>query len=683
MDEDWDLGLSARYAARLLRDDRLKPPHRRDILIALAEHRNPLREAVPRPLWDAALAGRDATPPSIKEFAAAWPSHGRAAVKALAAIGKSIKGAKFIKRNIADLAALAMLDKAERRILLALVVHRASWTIENVCDEACYARFTPAKLLALLTRIKPDRVIDILSPSGTLVRTGLIEVDSDGGRLDSRYVLRTGLKEALADTDSNATILRRKLLGEMREPRLTLPDFDHMAAERDFCVSLLSNATHGNETGINILLYGAPGCGKTEFAALIAREAGLSLYAAGEGSLAEGEQRRPQRLGNLALHINLLRGGGAAILFDEIEDVAVNLIERGGSKLHINRVLERNAMPVIWTSNTLDRIDPALVRRMTHVVEFRRPPSFHRARLWQSIAEQHGVAIDRERAAELGRRFDVAPAVISNAVRAAKLTGGDRALDHVATGLVRALGNRPPGDAHRSIAFDPALAQANCDLEDLAGKLARSGDRRVSFCLSGPPGTGKSAYARHVAARLGLEPMEKRASDLLSCWVGGTEQRIAAAFREAQDHNAFLIFDEADSLLHDRARARASWEVTQVNEMLTWMECHPLPFCCTTNLVERLDPASLRRFVFDIRFDYLGRAGLATAWAAFFPHAGSPPQHLAAVTNLTPGDFAKARRGAETLGEAANASHLLAALEGASRAKPGCGGLIGFRVAAE
>ena len=52
--------------------------------------------------------------------------------------------------------------------------------------------------------------------------------------------------------------------------------------------------------------------------------------------------------------------------------------------------------------------------------------------------------------------------------------------------------------------------------------------------------------------------------------------------------------------------------------MLTWMESHPLPFCCTTNLMDRLDPASLRRFTFNVKFDYLDPSGIALACARFF-----------------------------------------------------------------
>ena len=46
--------------------------------------------------------------------------------------------------------------------------------------------------------------------------------------------------------------------------------------------------------------------------------------------------------------------------------------------------------------------------------------------------------------------------------------------------------------------------------------------------------------------------MVRRASDLLSCWVGATEQNIARAFEEARKDDAVLLIDEADSFLQDR-----------------------------------------------------------------------------------------------------------------------------------
>ena len=180
-------------------------------------------------------------------------------------------------------------------------------------------------------------------------------------------------------------------------------------------------------------------------------------------------------------------------------------------------------------------------------------------------------------------------------------------------------------------------------------RLARPGaDRAVSFLLSGPPGSGKSAWVRHLAARMGLPVVQKRASDLLDPFVGGTERNIADAFAEARDTNAFLVFDEADSLLLDRADAVRSWEISQVNEMLTWMEQHTLPFACTTNLPDRLDRASLRRFLVKVRFDWLTQAQARLAFRRFFGLAA--PAGLDGLRTLTPADFALVRRRAAMIG---------------------------------
>ncbi len=109
-----------------------------------------------------------------------------------------------------------------------------------------------------------------------------------------------------------------------------------------------------------------------------------------------------------------------------------------------------------------------------------------------------------------------------------------------------------------------------------------------------------------------------------------------------------LVIDEADSLLADRRGATHSWELTQVNEIVTWMESHPLPFVCTTNLRGRLDQASLRRFTLNLRFDPLTATQAALAFEHFF--AISAP--LCLPDGLTPGDFATVRGKRDVFGEA-------------------------------
>jgi transitional endoplasmic reticulum ATPase len=88
--------------------------------------------------------------------------------------------------------------------------------------------------------------------------------------------------------------------------------------------------------------------------------------------------------------------------------------------------------------------------------------------------------------------------------------------------------------------------------------------QRFSFSADaqGQSGRVSAAHRREQglsrAARVGLEVMQQRASDLLSCWVGESEKQIAAAFQAARAQGAMLVIDEADSLLCDRHGAARS-----------------------------------------------------------------------------------------------------------------------------
>jgi len=197
-----------------------------------------------------------------------------------------------------------------------------------------------------------------------------------------------------------------------------------------------------------------------------------------------------------------------------------------------------------------------------------------------------------------------------------------------------------------------------------------------TLCFYGPPGTGKTALAAHIASAVGRPLLVKRASDLMSKFVGETEQNMAAMFREAEAEKAVLVLDEADSYLQDRRNAQRSYEVTEVNEMLQGMERFAGIFICTTNLFDRIDQAALRRFTFKIRFKPLApeqRLGMFVVEALGGDAAGldeSIRGHLARLDQLCPGDFAAVRRQAEILGEVLDAQEFLLQLEAEHRIKP-------------
>lgn len=187
----------------------------------------------------------------------------------------------------------------------------------------------------------------------------------------------------------------------------------------------------------------------------------------------------------------------------------------------------------------------------------------------------------------------------------------------------------------------------------------------------------------------GLPLHIKRASDLLDKYVGESEKNIATMFEEAETQGGILLLDEADSLLADRNHAQRQWEITQVNEMLTQMETFTGIFICTTNLMDKLDAASLRRFDFKVKFDYLNPQ---QRWALFQQECqrlGSlvptKPENLAILkqqvqrlTKLTPGDFAVLSRQVAVLGAMPQPERMVQVLEQECKAKGETFSQIGF-----
>jgi transitional endoplasmic reticulum ATPase len=512
------------------------------------------------------------------------------------------------------------------------------------------------------------RLRERLFEGAPLALYGLVQ---DRGR--SEYGLSDIALAVLRSPLSAGPALRKKLLGERRRATLQWTDFAHVEGH-EVALDLIAAALHGKERGVGVLLHGAPGVGKTEFACALGARLGAEVVFAGEYAHSEGvEPTRAARIGAIALTGVLARQAGATIVVvDEANDIFTGVdvsdgAARKGSKAFMNRFVEACDAPTIWITNAPQRLGPAILRRMTYVLRF---PDLNRAarrRIVDRIVRRSALALDvQEREALAG--LAASPAVLANALRTAKLSGARPSSCAVA--CLRAIDGEAPTQAPAPFAFDASLIRADHDLLALRERVARCGTLALSFCFHGAPGSGKSAFARHLAQEMGLDVLEKRASDILSKWVGEAERAIRLAFEEASDRRAFLIFDEADSLLASRARAQHSWEVTQVNELLVAMERHTLPFACSTNAFDALDPATMRRFLFKVKFLAMGPEQIATAFRAAF--AQEAPARLLALDNLTPGDFALVARKARVLDcdEATTLAHWLAE---ESAAKPDAG----------
>lgn len=568
-----------------------------------------------------------------------------------------------LAKNVQRLAALLDLTGTDQRILAFAVMLHNERLLDDTADYV--GPFSSTKVqhaLAVLLGLPETAVRNALSSRGLLARTGLVQLDRGGSQgLQSKLdLLSPGFADLMVTEAQDALYLLRDTVRPTTPPQLTMADYDHVEETLAVLRPYLAQAIAGRRAGVNVLLHGAPGTGKSQLARVLAKDAGCDLFEIA----AEDAQGDPlpgeRRLRSFRVAQALFRGRPALLLFDETEDIFGDGDGPGRRppqkrKAWINRMLEENPVPSLWLTNAVDSLDPAFVRRFDVVLELSVPPRGKRERI---VSAACGDLVDATAIARLSASEVLSPAVIMRAASVARAVRDaipqarlGHAVENLVEGTLLAQGHATLS-ATESVPlpqnYDPHYLNADVDLEAVAQGLARSRSGRL--CLYGPPGTGKSAFARWVAQRLDSPLHARRVSDLVSPYVGMTEQNMARAFREARRSGAVLLLDEVDSFLQDRRGAHRSWEVTGVNEMLTQMEGFSGVFVATTNLMADLDQAALRRFDLKLRFGYLaldqarrlfesqcGLLGLGAPAEADF-------RALDLLAQLTPGDFAAASR---------------------------------------
>jgi SpoVK/Ycf46/Vps4 family AAA+-type ATPase len=606
-----------------------------------------------------------------------------------------------LSTNVAMLSRVLDLNDAEQGLLLHAAMCKYQRDLRPVLVDCKASSAQEAyAMLGHILHISAQSISDALKSGGRLESLGLIDSPiAEHSITDLGDLLRVSdkLLQVLNGTYENEASLMSAFTRPASQASLTLVDYPHVDQDARYLIALLRAASAAGERGVNILIYGPPGTGKTEFAKLIAKESGAELYEVDcldrDGNSLSGRERYR----SLQVSQAFLRGRRqAAILFDEVEDVfppvseaIINIFgaeEAKGSavqgKAWINQTLENNPVPTMWISNAINQIDPAYKRRFQFHLELVNPPQGVR----ENIARKHlsALGVSDEFVAKIAARKSLSPAQIQSAARFAGLARGG--LDEPVEDLIlkqidradKALGNEQGATEFRPLVTTYDLSLLNIETRYPVEKIlnALKARPRASICFYGPPGTGKTALAEHIAKSIERPLMIKKASDLMSKYVGETEQQMAAMFKSAQSEKAVLLLDEADSFLQNRQMAQRNYEVSEVNEMLQGMERFDGVFICTTNLFDRIDEAALRRFSFKIRFKALTteqrvkmfvQEALKGDAQAF---TDSLRTRLNKLEILAPGDFAAVRRQCELLGEDLAADDFLDQLEREHAVKP-------------
>ena len=552
----------------------------------------------------------------------------------------------FIAKKIIIISNLYNLNEFETQYFLYYALKEVNslfWDLEDLYKDE-YSPFQTFGIKVL--KLKSWNTLQTrkkMFEKGIFIKRGLSE--------DKIYLNNFIMNIIFDNNVKTGTHIKNILLGKNQKSELKWKDFEYLNKNRDITLNILTSAIKNKSKGINILLYGAVGTGKTQFAKLVANKAKCDMYSVSSETM-DKEATRQDRLYDLVSKQNILsKVENSCILFDEAEDV----MNRGftdfgnASKAYLNTLIEETPVPVLWTTNNIYDVDPAFLRRMTYTIEFERLSDDIRLNIWKRTLRKNKLKIDNKTLIELNKSYNISPSLIANAVNTTKLINGTKDdFEIFIENLARVVTKKKNVKKKKEFEmkeYNENLINTDLDIKNLTSKIKSCAKLNFSLCLYGEPGTGKSLYARYLANELGLDVILKRASDLMSKYVGETEQNIAEAFAEAKAKKAMLIFDEADSFLQNRNNAIRNWEIAQVNEMLTWMESHEYPFVCTTNLLDTLDEASLRRFTFKIKFDFMTKKQVNKAFEYFFGIKNANVN----IKGLTAGDFATVKKKADFL----------------------------------
>ncbi|MEA3414764.1 MAG: AAA family ATPase [Thermodesulfobacteriota bacterium] len=528
-------------------------------------------------------------------------------------------------------------------------IPRDFFTYHLKCDE-----FAGRKNLVNILNLTQREFNKILE--GTLARTGLLETSGFDLSITDDFI-------SLIQNSSTRSFTKSFF---SKIPPNTVP-LEYHFVEQEQTEHILELLKHKPETATHILLYGSPGTGKTSYAYGLAEKLRIPAYEIVRGDDNKTSQRRAAIIASL----NMTNSDkGSLILIDEADNILNTYFSwfmRGETqdKGWLNQILEEPGTRMIWITNSIDGIEKSVLRRFAYSLCFKPFNRKQRIRLWDSVLKNNSAEhlMSDTDIANLSGRYKVSAGAMDIAVKkAVEKRAKSKKKFHKAVTLTL--------DSHESL-FNYGKKHKNKDsveknyslkglnlqgniqllmqqLEKFDNYLQQSdGNTRINMNLLfyGPPGSGKSELARYIACHLDKELICKRLSDILDCFVGGTEQNIKEAFEEAESEEAVLIIDEVDSLLFSRDQAQRSWEISFTNEFLTQMERYRGILICTTNRLKGIDKASIRRFNYKIGFNYLKPDGNVIFYQKLLEPLTSSSlnkatrEALKKIIDLAPGDF--------------------------------------------
>ena len=411
----------------------------------------------------------------------------------------------------------------------------------------------------------------------------------------------------------------------------------------------------------NILFSGPPGTGKTTFCKALATSLNATVF------IVNGPELKSKWVGESEWAIRNVfararKCAPSLIVFDEIDSFARRRAEDGGAGQsgegngHDNSMLNQlltemdgfrpeEMVFTVATTNLASSLDTALLSRFKTRIEIPYPDAGDRREIMGCYDEKYGLGLSADVLGEIvsgtelwvdqnlwtrfaGRDLEaIASSLARRRLMRAYGSGVDAAsipvtVEEARDEVLSRIRTKPSATRFDDIG---GYAEVKERLSgEILGILKRAKDlphaERLAIeklipkgvIFEGPPGTGKTMFAKAFANELGMTVSVVNGPELKGSYVGETESRIRKVFSEARKNApSVVVFDEFDSIASDRAESSAGgFQRSMVNQLLTEMdgmnESGLVFVIATTNFAKSLDRALRRpgRFEYVIEIPY-------------------------------------------------------------------------------
>ncbi|HEY9617693.1 MAG TPA: AAA family ATPase [Microcoleaceae cyanobacterium] len=401
----------------------------------------------------------------------------------------------------------------------------------------------------------------------------------------------------------------------------------------------------GLEPATGVLLVGPPGTGKTLTARALAKELDAN-YIAIVGPEIMGKYYGEAEARLRGLFQKAARSAPCIIFIDEIDSLAPDRtsVEGEVERRVVAQLLglmdgfaKTKGVIVLAATNRPDHLDPALRRpgRFDREVQFRVPDRVGRLEILTILTQ----AMPLDQTVDLGAIADLAIGMVGADLKAlcqkaaylalrrlmptldsplpsrmiVKQADFLQALKQIKPAVLRSVEIEAPKVSWEAIGGLDLVKQTLQESVEgalLYPELYQQTKAKAprGILLWGPPGTGKTLLAKAVAAQARANFIAVNGPELLSKWVGASEQAVRELFTKARQAAPCVVFmDEIDSLAPARGSFQNDSGVSDrvVGQLLTELDglqdCPNVLLIGATNRPEALDPALLRAGRLDLQ----------------------------------------------------------------------------------